>query len=208
MICRRTPPTTSSIPRALVEEGARIGPRTRVWAFAHVQANTDIGADCNVCNYVFVESGARLGDRVTVKNGVQVWQGVTAEDDVFLGPNCVLTNDPRPRSRQDFGLRTTVIQEGATIGAAAVILCDFSIGRFAFVGGRVAGDQRGSVLRDGVGPAGPLPVLDQSRSGTIGLHRLAKRSDLSKERSGLSAGRRCCGRAGRFAAFVGLRKRP
>ena len=121
-------------PRALVEEGARIGPRTRVWAFAHVQANTDFGADCNVCNYVFVESGAQLGNGVTVKNGVQIWQGVTAEDGVFFGPNCVLTNDPRPRSRQDFGLRTTVIQEGATIGAAAVILCDFSIGRFAFVG--------------------------------------------------------------------------
>ncbi len=119
---------------ALVEEGARIGPRTRVWAFAHVQANADIGADCNVCNYVFVESGARLGDGVTVKNGVQVWQGVTAEDGVFLGPNCVLTNDLRPRSRQDFSLSTTVIREGATIGAGAVIRSDLSIGRFAFVG--------------------------------------------------------------------------
>ena len=119
---------------ALVEEGARIGPRTRVWAFAHVQANADIGADCNVCNYVFVESGARLGDGVTVKNGVQVWQGVTAEDGVFLGPNCVLTNDLRPRSRQDFSLSTTVIREGATIGAGSVIRCDLSIGRFAFVG--------------------------------------------------------------------------
>ncbi len=119
---------------ALVEEGARIGPRTRVWAFAHVQANADIGADCNVCNYVFVESGARLGDGVTVKNGVQVWQGVTAEDGVFLGPNCVLTNDLRPRSRQDFSLSTTVIREGATIGAGAVIRGDLSIGRFAFVG--------------------------------------------------------------------------
>ena len=119
---------------ALVEEGARIGSRTRVWAFAHVQANADIGADCNICNYVFVESGARLGDGVTVKNGVQVWQGVTAEDAVFLGPNCVLTNDLRPRSRQDFSLSTTVIREGATIGAGAVIRCDLSIGRFAFVG--------------------------------------------------------------------------
>ena len=119
---------------ALVEEGARIGSRTRVWAFAHVQANADIGADCNICNYVFVESGARLGDGVTVKNGVQVWQGVTAEDAVFFGPNCVLTNDLRPRSRQDFSLSTTVIREGATIGAGAVIRCDLSIGRFAFVG--------------------------------------------------------------------------
>ena len=91
-------------------------------------------ADCNVCNYVFVESGARLGNSVTVKNGVQVWQGVTAEDGVFLGPNCVLTNDLRPRSRQDFSLSTTVIREGATIGAGAVIRGDLSIGRFAFVG--------------------------------------------------------------------------
>lgn len=128
--------------KALVDHGATIGAGTRIWAFAHVQADASIGKHCNICNYVFVESGARLGDRVTVKNGVQVWEGVTAENDVFLGPNCVLTNDLRPRSRQPAPALPTLICEGATIGAGAVVLCNLTIGRFAFVaaGSLVTGD--------------------------------------------------------------------
>src|SRR5260221_182393 len=85
-------------PLALVETDA-IGPRTRVWAWAHVMSGARVGADCNIGEHCFVESGVVLGDRVTVKNGVSVWDGVVVEDDVFLGPNAVLTNDLRPRSK-------------------------------------------------------------------------------------------------------------
>src|SRR5215471_4941036 len=85
-------------PAALCESD-RVGARTRVWAFAHVLPGAVVGADCNLCDHAFIESGAVLGDRVTVKNAVLVWDGVTVEDDVFLGPNMVFTNDLRPRSR-------------------------------------------------------------------------------------------------------------
>ena len=79
-------------------EAEDVGPRTRIWAFAHVMKGARVGADCNVGDHAFIEGGARLGDRVTVKNAVLLWDRVTVEDDVFLGPNAVFTNDLRPRS--------------------------------------------------------------------------------------------------------------
>lgn len=79
-------------PKSLVDEGAHIGNGSRVWAFAHVMGGAVIGENCNIGDYAFVESGAKLGNNVTVKNAVHVWEGVTAEDGVFLGPNCVFTN--------------------------------------------------------------------------------------------------------------------
>src|SRR5213082_2407640 len=84
--------------RALCETG-EIGPRTRIWAFAHVLAGARVGADCNICDGVFIEDGVVLGDRVTVKSGVQLWRGVRLEDDVFVGPNATFTNDQFPRSK-------------------------------------------------------------------------------------------------------------
>src|ERR1700733_9742018 len=81
-------------------ETEEVGPGTRIWAFAHVLAGARLGADCNICDGVFVEGGVVVGDRVTVKCGVQLWQGVELEDDVFVGPNATFTNDRFPRSRQ------------------------------------------------------------------------------------------------------------
>ncbi len=110
-------------------------PWNALWAFAHVLAGARIGADCNICDGVFIEEGAVLGDRVTVKGGVQVWNGVQLEDDVFVGPNATFTNDRMPRSRQwlDEHPRTT-IRTGASIGANATILPGLEIGRGAMVG--------------------------------------------------------------------------
>src|SRR6185503_8174999 len=85
-------------PLSLVESES-IGKGTRVWAWAHVMKGARIGAECNIGEHCFIEGGVVLGDRATVKNGVAVWEGVTAEDDVFLGPHAVLTNDLRPRSK-------------------------------------------------------------------------------------------------------------
>ena len=85
-------------PNALVEKGARIGPDTRIWAFAHVMKGARIGAACNLGNYVFVESGVKLGNGVTVKNGAQLWEGLIIENDVFIGPGAVFTNHPYPRA--------------------------------------------------------------------------------------------------------------
>lgn len=122
-------------PRALVESAA-IGKSTRVWAFAHVMQDAEIGSGCNICDHVFVESHAKIGNNVTIKNGVAVWDGVGIEDDVFIGPYVVFTNDLNPRAEikkpRERWLATSV-RKGATIGANATVLCGITIGSYAFV---------------------------------------------------------------------------
>ena len=116
-------------------ESTNVGPRTRVWAFAHILPGARIGADCNVCDHVFVENDVVVGDRVTLKCGVQLWDGVRLEDDVFVGPNATFTNDPFPRSRRPperFAI--TIVRAGASIGANATILPGLTIGSGAMVG--------------------------------------------------------------------------
>lgn len=116
-------------------ESKEVGPRTRIWAFAHVVEGARVGADCNICDGVFVEGGAVVGDRVTVKSGVQLWDGIELEDDVFVGPNATFTNDPLPRSRQWLDeYPRTVVRNGASIGANATILPGLEIGTGAMVG--------------------------------------------------------------------------
>lgn len=126
-------------------ESSDVGPGTRVWAFAHVMAGAVVGPDCNICDHSFVEGGVTIGRNVTVKNGVLLFAGVTVEDDVFLGPNCVFTNDLRPRAfikRPTAEFLPTLIARGATIGAGAVIVCGHTVGQFAMVaaGAVVASD--------------------------------------------------------------------
>ena len=123
-------------PNALVES-EEIGPRTRIWAFAHVMKGARIGADCNICDHAFIESGARLGNRVTVKNAVLIWERVTIEDEVFLGPNMVFTNDPNPRiafKKTADQFVPTLVKRGASLGASATVVCGVSIGEHALVG--------------------------------------------------------------------------
>ena len=86
--------------KAIVEPGATIGAKTRVWAFAHILPGATLGEDCNICDSVFIENQVRIGDRVTIKCGVQVWDGITIENDVFVGPNVTFANDRFPRSKQ------------------------------------------------------------------------------------------------------------
>ncbi len=121
-------------PDARVETEA-IGPRTRIWAFAHVLEGARIGADCNICDHTFIEGGAEVGDRVTVKCGVQIWEGVTLEDDVFVGPNATFTNDAFPRSRrQPASYARTLVRRGASIGANATFFPGVTIGSEAMIG--------------------------------------------------------------------------
>ena len=123
-------------PEALVES-TEIGRNTRVWAFAHVMRGARVGSDCNIGDYAFIETGAILGNNVTVKNGVAIWDRVTIEDKVFLGPNCVLTNDLNPPAyieKSGSTLVPTVIRENATIGANVTIVCGETIGQYAFIG--------------------------------------------------------------------------
>ena len=122
--------------KALCESGD-VGPGTRIWAFAHVMSGARIGADCNICGHVFVEGGAWLGDRVIVKNGVSIWDKVTLEDEVFVGPMAAFTNDPAPRvafKRAPARFLPTRVGHNASIGANATIVCGVTIGPQAFVG--------------------------------------------------------------------------
>jgi acetyltransferase-like isoleucine patch superfamily enzyme len=120
-------------PQALVESEA-IGERTRIWAFTHVLPGARIGNDCNICDHVFIENDVIIGDRVTIKCGVQIWDGIRLADDVMVGPNATFTNDLFPRSKQPFQLRSTIVEQGASIGANATILCGITIGAGAMIG--------------------------------------------------------------------------
>src|SRR5258706_4642045 len=82
-----------------IVESKSIGEKTRIWAFAHILSGAKIGRECNICDHVFIENDVVVGDRVTIKCGVQLWDGLTVEDDVFIGPNATFTNDPLPQSR-------------------------------------------------------------------------------------------------------------
>ncbi len=120
---------------AIVESGARIGARTRVWAFAHVLAGAVIGDECNICDHVFIENDVLLGNRVTVKCGVYIWDGVRVDDLVFLGPNVAFTNDVMPRSKRHLrSFPRLHIQRGASVGANATILPGITIGKWAMIG--------------------------------------------------------------------------
>src|SRR5690349_6553267 len=121
-------------PTAIVESN-QIGEGTRVWAYAHILPGARIGADCNICDHTFIENDVIVGDRVTIKCGVQLWDGVRVEDDVFIGPNVSFTNDPFPRSRRPPPKwQQTVIRRGASIGAGATILSNLTIGENAMIG--------------------------------------------------------------------------
>jgi acetyltransferase-like isoleucine patch superfamily enzyme len=130
-------------PTAIVET-TQIAKGTRIWAYTHVMSNVTIGANCNIGEHCFIESGAIIGNQVTIKNGNMVWEGVQLEDGVFVGPRVSFTNDLYPRSprlpqvRNRYAdrrwLKPTVVKRGASLGAGAVILPGITIGEFCMVG--------------------------------------------------------------------------
>lgn len=116
-------------------QSATIGERTRVWQFSVILSGAQVGADCNICSHCFIENDVIIGNRVTVKSGVQLWNGLRVGDDVFVGPNATFTNDRHPRSgNRSFELLITTLADGCSIGAGAVILPGVCIGRAAIVG--------------------------------------------------------------------------
>jgi UDP-2-acetamido-3-amino-2,3-dideoxy-glucuronate N-acetyltransferase len=140
--CGAPCPDMTRDPSVFVHEKAlcetdQIGPRTRVWAFAHVMAGAVVGADCNIGDHAFIETGARVGNRVIVKNNALIWEKVTIEDEVFIGPNAVFTNDFNPRvafKNPPERFLPTLVKRGASIGANATVVCGVTIGEQAFVG--------------------------------------------------------------------------
>lgn len=116
-------------------QSRKIGDGTRVWQFSVILQGAAIGAECNICSHCLIENDVVIGDRVTVKSGVQLWNGLRVGNDVFIGPNATFTNDRHPRSgNRDFEMLTTILEDGCSIGAGAVILPGVRIGRAAIVG--------------------------------------------------------------------------
>lgn len=123
-------------PTAVVDEGAKIGTDVKIWHFSHIMPNCVIGDKCNIGQNVVISPGVVLGQNVKVQNNVSIYEGVTCDDDVFLGPSMVFTNVVNPRSavnRRDQYAKTHV-GKGASIGANATIVCGHDIGSFAFIG--------------------------------------------------------------------------
>lgn len=120
---------------AIVDSGARIGRGTRIWHWVHVVAQAEIGANCSLGQNVYV-GNARIGSNVKIQNNVSVYDAVVLEDDVFCGPSMVFTNVVNPRSHivRKHEYKVTLVKQGATIGANAVIVCGNTIGRYAMIG--------------------------------------------------------------------------
>jgi len=120
---------------AYVDDGAEIGAGTKVWHFSHIMKGARIGERCVIGQNVNVDGGTVIGSNVKIQNNVSIYTGVVVEDDVFLGPSCVLTNvtNPRAQVNRHSLYEATTLKRGCTIGANATIVCGLTIGRYAFV---------------------------------------------------------------------------
>lgn len=120
---------------AYLDEGAIVGAGTKIWHFSHIMKGARIGERCVFGQNVNVDGGVVIGNNVKVQNNVSIYSGITIEDDVFLGPSCVLTNVTNPRSQVNRHklYERTLIRRGATIGANATIVCGVTLGRYCFI---------------------------------------------------------------------------
>jgi UDP-2-acetamido-3-amino-2,3-dideoxy-glucuronate N-acetyltransferase len=121
---------------SFVDDGAVIGPGTKIWHFCHILTRTQIGANCSIGQNVMIGPNVRVGNGCKIQNNVAIYDGVELADDVFCGPSCVFTNVNNPRanvSRKD-EFRTTPVGQGASIGANATVVCGHSLGMFCFIG--------------------------------------------------------------------------
>lgn len=120
---------------AIVEDGANIGEGTQIWHHAHVRTGSVIGEKCNIGKNCYIDSGAIIGSSVKIQNNVSVYHGVTIEDEVFVGPSAVFTNDFYPRAfMNEWKIKSTLVKHGASIGANATIVCGNTIGEYATIG--------------------------------------------------------------------------
>ena len=119
-------------PSAVIDEGAKIGDDTKIWHFSHVYCGAVIGKRCSFGQNTMVATDVRIGNNVKVQNNVAIYSGTTIEDDVFLGPSCVLTNISNPRSQvlRRGVYERTLIRRGATIGANATVVCGTELGKY------------------------------------------------------------------------------
>ena len=160
---------------SIVDEPCTIGRGTKIWHFCHVMAGASIGEACILGQNVFVANEVVVGNRVKIQNNVSIYSGTTIEDDVFLGPSCVLTNVTNPRSQVNRHrlYEKTIIRKGATIGANATIVCGVEIGRYAFIGA-------GAVVTKNVPDYALVTGVPARQTGWMSRHghRLKKKGGL------------------------------
>lgn len=121
---------------AYVDEPVQIGKYTKIWHFCHISSGVTIGENCVFGQNIFVGNDVKIGSKVKVQNNVSIYTGCEIEDEVFLGPSCVLTNVTNPRSQVNRHslYEKTLFQKGCSIGANATIICGITLGRYAFIG--------------------------------------------------------------------------
>jgi len=121
---------------AIIDPGAIVGAGSKIWHFCHLMPDCVLGADCNLGQNVFVATGVRLGSNCKVQNNVSLYAGVTAGNDVFIGPSAVFTNvnNPRATVNRRGEYLPTILKDGVSVGANAVIVCGVTLHEFAFVG--------------------------------------------------------------------------
>lgn len=154
-----------------------IGEGTNVWQFCVVLEGAKIGRNCNICANCFIEDEVDIGNRVTIKSGVQLWNGVSIDDDVFVGPNATFTNDKIPRSKAHKESEKTYIRKGASIGANATILPGITVGENAIVGA-------GAVVTHSVPPNAVVVGNPARISGYVGAEthdEVSERSNHNEE---------------------------
>jgi UDP-2-acetamido-3-amino-2,3-dideoxy-glucuronate N-acetyltransferase len=131
-------------PKAIVDEEVSIGANTKIWAHAHILKGAVIGENCNIADNVFIEGGAVIGNNVTIKNNCSIWNGVHIQDEVFIGPSVIFTNDRFPRSprmpevkeryqKEEHWLQRTLVKKGVSIGAGAIILPNLTIAPYTSI---------------------------------------------------------------------------
>ena len=145
----------------------QIGEGSTIWQFAVILPGAVIGKNCNINCHTFIENEVTIGDRVTIKSGVYIWDGLRIEDDVFIGPNVTFVNDKYPRSKKyPEKFQVTKICKGASLGANATILAGIEIGKYAMVGA-------GSVVTKNVEPfsvvyGNPAKIMGEiDKNGTV-----------------------------------------
>jgi len=116
-------------------ETKNIGSGTKIWHYAHVREGASIGKNCTIGHCAYIGKNVKVGDNVKIENKASLFQGVTLEDDVFIGPHVAFTNDLRPRSEGKWVPEKTVVKTGASIGVNSTVLCGLTIGKYAMIGG-------------------------------------------------------------------------
>ena len=158
-------PTAFVHPSAVVDEGAVLHKDSKVWHFCHVMPEAVVGEGSSLGQNTFLARGVVLGRNVKVQNNVSLYEGLTVEDDVFLGPSCVFTNVRNPRSavnrRGDY--ERTLVQRGATVGANATIRCGVTLGAHSFVAA-------GAVVTDDVSAHALVMGVPAKHAGWMSAH--------------------------------------